>query len=145
MTELAGSSAHPNNLTALEADLLAAPEFVARLAEILGLEFEALKTRNLTVFEAIQEEKTRLLQNLATLAEIAVAQTPVPNLWLQLQDSLQQSKQDHLRNIQLLQRQLQAVKGSLQALQGDSAPSVDLYDRMGQMAKRQGAWGHQLV
>jgi flagellar biosynthesis/type III secretory pathway chaperone len=62
-----------------------------------------------------------------------------------MQESLQQSKQDHLRNIQLLQRQLQAVKGTLQALQGDSAPSVDLYNRMGQIARRQGAWGQQLA
>jgi flagellar biosynthesis/type III secretory pathway chaperone len=70
----------------------------------------------------------------------------VPVLWQQAQDSLQQSKQDHLRNIQLLQRQLQAVKGTLQALQGESsAPSVDLYDRMGQIARRQGAWGYQLA
>ena len=145
MTELAGVSATPSDLDALEADLRVAPAFATRLAEIMGLEFEALKTRDMTAFEAIQVEKAQLLQNLAALAERALAQTPVPNLWLQLQDSLQQSKQDHMRNSQLLQRQLQAVKGSLQALQGESAPSVDLYDRMGQMAKRQGASGYQLV
>jgi flagellar biosynthesis/type III secretory pathway chaperone len=52
--------------------------------------------------------------------------------------ALAQCKQDHLRNIQLLQRQLQAVKGALQALQGESAASVDLYDRLGQVSRRQG-------
>jgi flagellar biosynthesis/type III secretory pathway chaperone len=41
-----------------------------------------------------------------------------------------------LRNIQLLQRQLQAVKGALQALQGESATTVDLYDRLGQVSRR---------
>jgi len=129
-----------------EPALLAAPDAVARLAEILGLEFEALKVRDLTAFEAIQEEKNVLLQNLASLAEWAAPQNPVPLVWQQLQDSLRQSKQDHLRNIQLLQRQLQAVKGTLQALQGDSAgPAVDLYDRMGQIARRPGAWGYQLA
>jgi flagellar biosynthesis/type III secretory pathway chaperone len=51
---------------------------------------------------------------------------------------LAQCKQDHLRNIQLLQRQMQAVKGALQALQGESAVSVDLYDRLGQVSRRQG-------
>ena len=87
-----------------------------------------------------------LLQRLATVAEWAVRQVPVPELWQQVQDSLQQSKQDHLRNIQLLQRQLQAVKGTLQALQGESsAPTVDLYDRMGQIARRPGTWGAQLA
>ncbi len=129
-----------------EAALKAVPDDAARLADILGLEFEALKTRDLAAFETIQEEKTLLLQRLATLAEWAVSQDPVPVLWQQVQDSLQQSKQDHLRNIQLLQRQLQAVKGTLQALQGESAaPSVDLYDRMGQIARRPGTVGAQLA
>ena len=94
------------------------------------------------VGRAWQEDE---LWQLAALAEQALAQKPVPDLWLQLQDSLHQSKQNHLRNSQLLQRQLAAVKGSLQALQGESAPNVDLYDRMGQMAKRHGAWGYQLA
>ena len=129
-----------------EAALQAVPDDAARLTDSLGLEFEALKTRDLAAFETIQEEKSLLLQRLASLAEWAVSQDPVPVLWQQAQDSLQQSKQDHLRNIQLLQRQLQAVKGTLQALQGESsAPSVDLYDRMGQIARRQGAWGYQLA
>jgi flagellar biosynthesis/type III secretory pathway chaperone len=126
--------------------LLAAPQDAARLAEILGLEFEALKIRDLGAFEAVQDDKTLLLQRLAALAEWASTQDPVPALWQQVQESLRQSKQDHLRNIQLLQRQLQAVKGTLQALQGESAaPAVDLYDRMGQIARRPGAWGYQLA
>ena len=36
-----------------EAALLETPDAVARLAEILGLEFEALKVRDLNAFEAI--------------------------------------------------------------------------------------------
>jgi flagellar biosynthesis/type III secretory pathway chaperone len=129
----------------LEAALLTAPVSASRLAEILSLEFEALKTRDLAAFEAMQEEKTLLLESLAATAQWASSQNPAPVLWQQIQDSLQQSKQDHLRNIQLLQRQLQAVKGALQALQGESAPTVDLYNRMGQIARRQGAWGYQLA
>ncbi len=130
----------------VEADLLEVHVAVARLAEILALEFEALKPRELTTFESIQEEKNAVLQNLAVLAEWATAQTPIPLLWQQQQDSLQQCKQDHMRNLQLLQRQLEAVKGTLQALQGESsAPAVDLYDRMGKLARRSGAWGYQLA
>jgi flagellar biosynthesis/type III secretory pathway chaperone len=143
MTDMTHSETTPSPW---EAALLAAPEAVARLSEILGLEFEALKVRDLAAFEGVQEEKNSLLQNLARLAEWAAPQSPVPLQWQQVQDSLRQSKQDHLRNIQLLQRQLQAVKGTLQALQGESAaPSVDLYDRMGQIARRPGAWGYQLA
>ena len=130
----------------LEVALLAAPEAVVRLSEILALEFEALKTRDLAAFELIQEEKNTVLHALAELAEWAATQIPMPAIWQQQQDSLQKSKQDHLRNIQLLQRQLEAVKGTLQALQGESsAPVVDLYDRMGKLASRPGAWGYQLA
>ena len=138
---------HVSAVPALSRDaaLLAAPNATARLAEIMGLEFEALKTRDLLVFEALQEEKNQLLQELSNVSEWASQQQPVPEVWQQLQGSLQQSKQDHLRNIQLLQRQLQAVKGTLEALQGGSAPSVDLYDRMGQIARRSGVWGYQLA
>ena len=143
MTELTATDASSSPWEAL---LLAVPNEVARLAEILSLEFEALKVRDLAAFEAVQEEKNLLLQNLANLAGWASAQQPVPLPWQQVQDSLRQSKQDHLRNIQLLQRQLEAVKGALQALQGESAaPAVDLYDRMGQIARRPGAWGYQLA
>jgi flagellar biosynthesis/type III secretory pathway chaperone len=143
MTEMTRTDA---SQAAMQAALLAAPQDAARLGEVLGLEFEALKIRDLAAFEAIQVDKTLLLQRLAALAEWASIQAPVPALWQQIQDSLQQSKQDHLRNIQLLQRQLQAVKGTLQALQGESAaPAVDLYDRMGQIARRPGVWGYQLA
>jgi flagellar biosynthesis/type III secretory pathway chaperone len=128
-----------------EAALLAAPQAASRLAEILGLEFEALKTRDLTSFEALQDEKNGLLQGLASVAEWSAQQETAPVVWQQLQTSLQQSKQDHLRNIQLLQRQLQAVKGTLEALQGDSAPQVDLYNRMGQVARRSGVFAYQLA
>jgi flagellar biosynthesis/type III secretory pathway chaperone len=112
----------------------------------LEAEFAALKVRDLAAFESVQEEKNQLLQGLADLAAWVAVQSPVPLLWQQAQDSLRLSKQNHLRNIQLLQRQLQAVKGTLQALQGDSAsPAVDLYDRMGQIARRPGVWAYQLA
>lgn len=137
----------PENVEPVRADvaLLAAPEDAQRLAQILALEFDALKTRDLAAFEALQEEKNQLLERLAALAAWAGGQSPAPVTWQQLQEPLLQCKQDHMRNIQLLQRQLQAVRGTLQALQGDSAPAVDLYDRMGQIARRQGAWGYHLA
>jgi flagellar biosynthesis/type III secretory pathway chaperone len=109
------------------------PVDAARLSELLAQEFELLKIRNIAGFEALQEERITLLERLAWVAEWATAQSPVPQLWQDLQPGLQQCKQDHLRNIQLLQRQLQGVKGALQALQGESSATVDLYDRMGKV------------
>jgi flagellar biosynthesis/type III secretory pathway chaperone len=115
-----------------------APVDTARLAELLALEFEVLKARDMAGFEGLQEERIGILQRLSEVAQWAAGQDPVPVLWQNLQADLQQCKQDHLRNIQLLQRQLQAVKGALQALQGESTATVDLYDRLGQVARRRG-------
>ncbi len=116
----------------------AAQADAARLAVLLQAEFEALKTRDLAAFDALQQERGEVLLRLSSVADVAGAQSPVPTWWEALLPGLSQCKQDHLRNIQLLQRQLQAVKGALQALQGETAVSVDLYDKLGQVSRRQG-------
>jgi flagellar biosynthesis/type III secretory pathway chaperone len=113
-----------------------APVDTARLAALLALEFEVLKSRDMAGFEALQEERIAVLLRLSQVAQWVSSQDTVPVLWQNLQAELQQCKQDHLRNIQLLQRQLQAVKGALQALQGESTATVDLYDRLGQVSRR---------
>lgn len=120
----------------LDSAVATAPQDAARLGELLALEFEFLKSRDMGGFEALQAERNPLLARLAWVAQWAAAQDPAPQFWQDLQPGLQQCKQDHLRNIQLLQRQLQAVKGALQALQGESAVTVDLYDRLGQVSRR---------
>ncbi len=109
-----------------------------RLAALLQSEFDALKSRDLAAFDALQSERSEVLTRLAQVADVVSAQDPVPAWWEALLPALAQCKQDHLRNIQLLQRQMQAVKGALQALQGETAVSVDLYDRLGQVSRRQG-------
>ena len=121
-----------------KASIDAAQEDATRLGALLQLEFEALKSRDLVAFDALQQERGEVLTRLAQVADVVSAQVPVPAWWDALMPGLTQCKQDHLRNIQLLQRQMQAVKGALQALQGEHAVSVDLYDRLGQVSRRQG-------
>jgi flagellar biosynthesis/type III secretory pathway chaperone len=120
----------------VDALLAHAPVDAARLADLLALEFEVLKARDMVGFEALQEERIQLLERLAQVAQWVAGLDSVPVVWQNLQVDLLQCKQDHLRNIQLLQRQLQAVKGALQALQGESSATVDLYDRLGQVSRR---------
>ena len=131
------SALAPHHVT-MDAWLYQAPVDTARLAELLALEFEVLKARDMAGFEALQEERITILERLSQVAQWVAGQDPVPVAWQNLQADLLQCKQDHLRNIQLLQRQLQAVKGALQALQGESAATVDLYDRLGQVSRRRG-------
>jgi len=121
-----------------KASIDVAQEDATRLGALLQLEFEALKSRDLVAFDALQQERGEVLTRLAQVADVVSAQVPVPAWWEALMPGLTQCKQDHLRNIQLLQRQMQAVKGALQALQGEHAVSVDLYDRLGQVSRRQG-------
>ena len=125
----------PQNGT-MDALLAHAPQDAVRLAELLAQEFEVLKARDMAGFEALQEERMQILQRLSQVAQWAAGMDPVPALWQSLQADLLKCKEDHLRNMQLLQRQLQAVKGALQALQGESAATVDLYDRLGQVSRR---------
>jgi flagellar biosynthesis/type III secretory pathway chaperone len=118
--------------------IVAAREDADRLSTLLQSEFDALKSRDLAAFDALQLERGEVLTRLAQVADVVSTQVPVPDWWNAVLPGLTQCKQDHLRNIQLLQRQMQAVKGALQALQGEAAVSVDLYDRLGQVSRRQG-------
>jgi len=122
-----------------------APDSVERLSLCLEHEFEVLKQRDLPAFEALQPAKNEELEKLSRLAQWCGQMQPVPAVWQSLQAQLLQSRQDHLRNIQLMQRQLQAVRGALQALQGDGGPTVDLYDRSGLVSRRYAAWSHHLA
>lgn len=136
----------PPSHETLQQSLQAAPGLAERLAQCLTQEFEALKQRDLSAFEALQEPKAEVLEQLSELARWCSQIEPAPAAWQALREQLLQSRDDHLRNIQLLQRQLEAVRGALQALQGEStAPAVDLYDRSGLVSRRYAAWSHHLA
>ena len=128
-----------------ESGLAHAESLTQRLQALLALEFDALKIRDLPRFEELQAEKNALLEKLSTLAQWAAAQSPVPQAWEDQQEPLRACREAHLRNIQLMQRQLQAVRGALQALQGEQAAAVDLYDRLGRLSRPQGNWSQHLA
>lgn len=128
-----------------EAGLSNAEPLAQRLQALLELEFDALKVRDLPRFEALQSEKNSVLEQLSVLAQWAMAQSPVPLVWDTLQAPLASCREAHLRNIQLMQRQLQAVRGALQALQGEQAAVVDLYDRLGRLSRPRGTWSQHLA
>ena len=130
---------------ALEQALALAPQHSEQLAQCLEQEFQALKQRDLDAFEAIQPAKNEVLESLSTLAQWCNHLEPAPEIWQGLRPALLQCRENHLRNIQLLQRQLEAVRGTLQALQGETGQSVDLYDRSGQVSRRYAAWSRHLA
>lgn len=128
-----------------EVGLAHAEPLTQRLQALLELEFESLKVRDLPRFEELQAEKNSVLEQLSALAQWATDQATVPQAWEDQQELLRACREAHLRNIQLMQRQLQAVRGALQALQGQEAATVDLYDRLGRMSRPQGTWSQHLA
>lgn len=117
------------------------PEAAERLFELLEEEFAALKRRDVDHLEALQPSKldliTRIAEGLGVRAGgagsgtgVGPAEPPEP----QLRSLLERCRNAHRRNETLLQHQLAAVRGALQALSSDEqlAP-VETYDRMGQL------------
>ena len=145
MPDLQAMLSPMTDMTGLTGPLDTAETDAVRLAELLEQEFEALKRRDLEQFESLQTEKNAVLERLSAVAAWVSAQSDVPDLWQGLRERLQACREIHLRNAQLLQRQLDGVRGALQALQGDQGPSVDLYDRLGQVSRRAGNWYQHLA
>jgi flagellar biosynthesis/type III secretory pathway chaperone len=139
------SSVGMTHQAAAPAELVSAAQDVQRLGDLLALEFETLKNRNLEAFEGLQAEKSGLLTRLSDLAAWVSQQSVAPGLWQDLHEPLKACRESHMRNAQLMQRQLQGVRGALQALQGESGPSLELYDRMGQVSRRNANWYQQLA
>jgi hypothetical protein len=119
---------------------------VARLGAWLEDEFDALKTQDMDRFEQLQPGKTEQLQALTAWAAASApppgSEGPAPADWTDFQEQIRLCRDAHWRNETLMSRQLDAIRGTLQALQlSDPASSVDLYDRMGQMSRRMGGRG----
>jgi len=113
------------------------------LAQLLSQEFDALRQQDLPRFEALQAHKTDLLQALAEQVpapEILQSDPRCADLWA----TLAQCRDDHRRNAVLIERQLDVVRNALQALsQATGTSSVEIYDRLGQVARFQRGRGYQ--
>lgn len=117
-------------------------QFAQSLLQLLEAEFEALKTQNLDRFEQLQADKTRLLDQLAQSQ--VPDQTPPTQAWLDFQDTVARCRDAHRRNETLMQHQLNAIRGTLQALRADAGlESVEVYDKLGHMHTRLGGRGYQ--
>lgn len=111
----------------------------AALSTLLQEEFEALRSQSFDRLESLQDEKVVLLQSLQATASAVSALTEPPAAWADVVSALQACRNDYRRNEMLVARQLEVISAALRSLQSvDSTASVDLYDRLGQMARRGG-------
>ena len=105
------------------------------LAQILEMEFEALQKQDLERFEQLQARKTDLLAELTGLCPPADVLQSEPQ-WQALLTAMTECRDLHRRNAMLIERKLEAIRGTLQSLQSSVATStVEVYDRLGQVAR----------
>lgn len=123
-------------------DLDAAQAQVEALGALLEEEFEALKARAFDRLEALQSDKVGLLESLQATSRVVAGLPERPARWAAVVEALQATREAWRRNEVLVTRQLDVVRNTLRSLQSaDATASVDLYDRLGQMARR---GGHRL-
>ena len=109
------------------------------LRDLLEQEFEQLKRQDLDAFDARQAHKNDLLHKLTELAGISgpdSADALGPE-WDAFKQVMGDCRDLHRRNEILIHRKIDAIRGALQSLQTeDVASSVEVYDRLGKLARR---------
>jgi flagellar biosynthesis/type III secretory pathway chaperone len=116
-----------------------------QLVQLLALEFEALKSQDLDRFESLQPGKNDLLAELSSLCPSAEDLQQLPE-WEILRERLIECRDMHRRNAMLIERKLDAIRGTLHSLRsGDSGSPVEVYDRLGQVARFSRGRGYQEV
>lgn len=116
-----------------------------QLAQLLALEFDALKSQDLDRFESLQPGKNELIQELTQKCPSAHDLQNLPQ-WENLRDMLVDCRDLHRRNAILIERKLDTIRGALHSLRvGDSGSTVEVYDRLGQVARFNRGRGYQEV
>ena len=106
-----------------------------QLVQLLALEFEALKSQDLDRFESLQPGKNDLLAQLSQLCPPAEDLQNLPE-WETLREKLIECRDLHRRNAVLIERKLDTIRGAVHSLRaGDSGSPVEVYDRLGQVAR----------
>lgn len=118
-------------------DLDAARAQVGTLEALLQQEFDVLRARSFEELDRLQSEKLAILESLQSTANQVAGLPQPPEAWAGILEALQACRNAYRRNELLVIRQLEVVRTALSSLQAaDPTATVDLYDRMGQMARR---------
>ena len=116
-----------------------------QLSKLLLLEFEALKVQDLDRFESLQPGKNDLLSGLAKLCPPAEDLQNLPE-HEELRELLIECRDLHRRNAVLIERKLDTIRGTLHSLHtGETGSPVEVYDRLGQVARFSKGRGYQEI
>ena len=116
-----------------------------QLIQLLSLEFDALKKQDLDRFESLQPGKNDLLAELTEICPPAEDLQKMPE-WDTLRELLIECRDLHRRNAVVIERKLDTIRSALHSLRvGDSGSPVEVYDRLGQVARFNRGRGYQEV
>ena len=112
-----------------------AKEFATQLAHILELEFQALRDQALDQFEQLQLVKNQLLSEISALAPGAEDLQTLQE-WQDFREMMVICRDFHRRNALLMNRKLDAIRGTLDSLRlNETASPVEVYDRLGLISR----------
>ena len=126
-------------------ELVAALEHGLVLQRLLQQEFDALREQNLDIFEALQPEKTQIFDSLIRLTGVGTESNRLDEPeWDTFKNLIADCRDMHRRNEILISRKLDAIRGTLQTLNGgETTASVEVYDRLGRMARSRAGRGYE--
>ena len=117
------------------------------LAVLLEREFELLKAGDLDAFEQLQAQKADVLEQLSTLVPLltqskdqmdtddGLTEPPMP-LLEQIEETLAECRDAHLRNAMLIDRKIESTRSALEVLRSSrSAETGETYDKLGKMKR----------
>ena len=115
------------------------------LKEMLEKEFEQLKSQDVEGFDTRQEEKNELLVQLTDLVGVksATEADALDQEWDEFKSIMRICRDLHRRNEIFVQRKIDAIRGAIQSLRiDDPTSSVEIYDRLGRVSRRQRGRGY---
>ena len=115
--------------------VLYATQLAEQLAQVLEQEFAALRSQDLDQFEQLQPVKNELLAEITRLAPPGTEIQSLPE-WQDFRAIMVACRDAHRRNAVLMERKLEAIRGTLQSLRVDGeSSSVEVYDRLGHISR----------
>jgi flagellar biosynthesis/type III secretory pathway chaperone len=111
-----------------------ATKLAGQLSNMLELEFQALRSQDIDQFEQLQPVKNELMMEIKRVAD-AVEDLQTRNDWQHFREMMGSCQSLHRRNALLMNRKLEAIRGTLQSLRlPDPSTPVEIYNRLGHIA-----------
>ena len=117
--------------------------YASELHRLLELEFEALKSQELSEIESIQEKKIPLLEYLnADSIKANVKEADGEADWDSFKSIISECKSAHRRNEILVNRRIESIKNALNTLTGENRDDeLEMYDKLGKLAQKKNSKG----